>query len=35
MTWPQSDLEMMQLTLPQALAGEKPFHNYYMTVSGT
>ncbi|GAA6386253.1 MULTISPECIES: LTA synthase family protein [Eubacteriales] len=34
MTWPQSDLEMMQLTLPQALAGEKPFHNYYMTVSG-
>ena len=24
----------MQLTLPQALAGEKPFHNYYMTVSG-
>lgn len=34
MTWPQSDLEMMELTLPQALAGEKPFHNYYMTISG-
>lgn len=34
MCWPQSDLEMMELTLPQALAGQKPFHNYYMTVSG-
>ena len=34
MTWPQSDLEMLELTLPNALAGEKPFHNYYMTVSG-
>ena len=32
--WPASDLEMMEKTLPQALAGEKPFHNYYMTVSG-
>ena len=33
-TWPQSDLEMMQKTIPQALESEKPFHNYYMTVSG-
>ena len=33
-SWPESDLEMMEQTLPQALAGKKPFHNYYMTVSG-
>jgi len=33
-SWPESDLEMMEKTIPQALAGEKPFHNYYMTVSG-
>lgn len=33
-TWPESDLEMMEKTIPQALAGAKPFHNYYMTVSG-
>jgi len=33
-TWPESDLEMMEKTIPQALAGEMPFHNYYMTVSG-
>ncbi len=33
-TWPESDLEMMQLTIPDALSGEQPFHNYYMTVSG-
>lgn len=33
-TWPESDLEMMEKTLPQALEGKKPFHNYYMTVSG-
>ncbi len=32
--WPASDLEMMELTIPDAIAGEKPFHNYYMTVSG-
>ena len=32
--WPESDLEMMEQTIPQALAGPKPFHNYYMTVSG-
>ncbi len=34
MSWPQSDLEMMELTIPDALAGDLPFHNYYMTVSG-
>lgn len=33
-TWPESDLEMMEQTIPQALAGETPFHLYYMTVSG-
>lgn len=33
-TWPESDLEMMEKSIPQALAGERPFHNYYMTVSG-
>ncbi len=33
-SWPASDLEMMEETLPQALEGELPFHNYYMTVSG-
>ena len=33
-TWPQSDLEMMEKTLPDALASGEPFHNYYMTVSG-
>lgn len=33
-TWPESDLEMMEKTLPQALAQEGPFLNYYMTVSG-
>ncbi len=33
-TWPESDLEMMELTIPQAVAGAQPFHNYYMTVSG-
>ena len=33
-TWPQSDLEMMEKTIPQALAEGTPFHNYYMTVSG-
>ena len=34
MSWPQSDLQMLELSLPQALAGNKPFLNYYMTVSG-
>lgn len=33
-SWPESDLEMMEKTIPQALAGQIPFHNYYMTVSG-
>lgn len=32
-TWPESDLEMLQKTIPQDLQN-KPFHNYYMTVSG-
>jgi len=32
-TWPESDLEMMQLTVPQYVHKE-PFHTYYMTVSG-
>jgi lipoteichoic acid synthase len=32
-TWPESDLEMMQVTLPEYL-GTVPFHIYYMTVSG-
>ena len=32
-TWPESDLEMMQVTLPAALEKEN-FHLYYMTVSG-
>ena len=32
-TWPESDLEMMDLTIPQALSGERPFHIYYMTFS--
>lgn len=32
-TWPESDLEMMEKTLPEYI-GDKPFHTYYMTVSG-
>lgn len=32
-TWPESDLEMMQLTIPKYIKDE-PFHTYYMTVSG-
>jgi len=32
-TWPESDLEMMQVTLPTALQQDS-FHLYYMTVSG-
>ena len=31
--WPGSDLEMMELSLPEYI-GEEPFHVYYMTVSG-
>lgn len=32
-TWPESDLEMMELTIPEYIEKE-PFHVYYMTVSG-
>lgn len=32
-TWPASDLEMMEKTLPEYISHE-PFHAYYMTVSG-
>lgn len=32
-TWPESDLEMMQVTIPEYVNDEK-FHTYYMTVSG-
>jgi phosphoglycerol transferase MdoB-like AlkP superfamily enzyme len=31
--WPESDLEMMEATLPEYI-GEERFHTYYMTVSG-
>lgn len=32
-TWPESDLEMIDLTAPEYI-NEQPFHTYYMTVSG-
>ncbi|MEA4962149.1 LTA synthase family protein [Lutispora sp.] len=32
-TWPESDLEMMEKTIPEYI-GKEPFHIYYMTVSG-
>ncbi len=32
-TWPESDLEMIEVTLPQYI-GSEPFHTYYMTISG-
>lgn len=32
-TWPESDLEMMQVTIPEYIQDDK-FHVYYMTVSG-
>lgn len=32
-TWPESDLEMMQVTIPEYINDEQ-FHVYYMTVSG-
>ncbi|NCB51954.1 MAG: LTA synthase family protein [Clostridia bacterium] len=32
-TWPESDVEMMEVTLPEYL-NDRPFHTYYMTVSG-
>lgn len=31
--WPESDLELMEATLPRYL-GKAPFHTYYLTVSG-
>lgn len=32
-TWPESDLEMMEKTIPEYIENP-PFHTYYMTVSG-
>ncbi|MBW8351638.1 sulfatase-like hydrolase/transferase [Bacillus sp. IITD106] len=32
-TWPESDLEMMEKTVPEYI-NDKPFHTYYMSVSG-
>ena len=32
-TWPESDLEMIELTVPEYINDDK-FHTYYMTVSG-
>lgn len=32
-TWPASDLEMFEVTIPEYI-NEEPFHAYYMTVSG-
>lgn len=32
-TWPESDNEMMELTVPRYI-NKEPFHAYYMTVSG-
>ncbi|RDU35964.1 LTA synthase family protein [Neobacillus piezotolerans] len=32
-TWPESDLEMIEKTVPDYI-GNQPFHTYYMTVSG-
>ncbi len=32
-TWPESDIEMMELTVPE-FSEDVPFHTYYMTVSG-
>ncbi|MCU9613389.1 LTA synthase family protein [Caldibacillus lycopersici] len=32
-TWPESDVEMMKITIPEYI-NEQPFHAYYMTVSG-
>lgn len=33
LTWPESDLEMMEKTISEYI-GDEPFHTYYMTVSG-
>ena len=32
-TWPESDIEMMELTIGEYIE-KQPFHTYYMTVSG-
>lgn len=32
-SWPESDLEMIEVTIPQYI-DKQPFHTYYMTVSG-
>lgn len=32
-TWPESDIEMIELTVPEYISSQ-PFHTYYMTVSG-
>ncbi|WP_053365244.1 LTA synthase family protein [Bacillus sp. FJAT-27245] len=32
-TWPESDIEMIEKTVPDFI-GQQPFHTYYMTVSG-
>lgn len=32
--WPRSDYEMAVATAPEFINGQKPFHVYYMTVSG-
>lgn len=32
-TWPESDVEMIDVTAPEYI-GSEPFHTYYMTVSG-
>ncbi len=32
-TWPESDLEMVELTADEYM-GEEPFHTYYLTMSG-
>ena len=32
-TWPESDLEMIDVTVPEYI-DKQPFHTYYMTVSG-
>lgn len=32
-SWPESDLEMMEVTIPEYM-DDQPFHTYYMTVSG-
>jgi len=32
-TWPESDLEMMELSADEYM-GEEPFHTYYITISG-